>query len=438
MKYTKTLGSIALSGLLLLGMNGCGSNGSDTVAEETITPYTRVAVINDTTDVAGIADKIAHYVTLTDETNATGHNFPAPWVIAGANKKDNETYSTEDLLAIPSAGTDFGGKSRVIEFCNGKYATMATNTGRFHGSALPCEVAVHSDGTNTYVDMLDAHAIFSLFFTDIDEDAKAALGPVVNAVNSEIREMILAGLDDTTVAALSPTTNAFGTTDEAATITTAIPYTESTLAMGPEFTQDDIDTEVALRNPYVVFKYKAKNGIATFDADDAANFAQQIIDTMGYEGNLGWTSTLIYENVPGVSEGSGWKSAREHPLNIPGVKVVEACSGKYATKATTLGNEYLTALPCEITVYVDETDETNQTLSVSYLSPNFMFGTMFQGAVEEAFATEKITSDQVIEYSTLPEVVFSDLRLIVDQAVKDLGGENHHGGLVLHEALIND
>ncbi len=279
------------------------------------------------------------------------------------------------------------------------------------------------------------HAIFSLFFTDIEEDAKAALGPVVNAVNSEIREMILAGLDDTTVAALSPTANAFGTTEEAATITTAIPYTESTLAMGPEFTQEDIDTEVALRNPYVVFKYKAKNGNETFTTGvDDTEFAQQIITTMGYEA----APDYIYNSVPGVSEGSGWKSAREHPLNIPGVKVVEACSGKYATKATTLGNEYLTALPCEITVYVDETDETNQTLSVSFLSPNFMFGTMFQGAVEDAFSAEKITQDQVIEYSTLPEVVFSDLRLIVDQAVKDLGGDGHHGGLVLHETLINN
>lgn len=455
MKYTKTLGSIALSALLL-GMTGCGSDNNtviadtpvvddtpvviaDTpvVAEETITPYTRVAVINDTTDVAGIADKIAHYVTLTDETADDGHDFPAPWVIAGANKKDSETYGPLDLLAIPSAGTDFGGKSRVIEFCNGKYATMATNTGRFHGSALPCEVSVHSDGTNTYVDMLDAHAIFSLFFTDIEDDAKAALGPVVTAVNGEIREMILAGLDDTTVAALSPTANNFGTTDEAAGITDAIPYIESTSALGPEFTQDDIDTEVALRNPYVVYKYKAANGNGTFVTADALDFAQEIIDTMGNEEQAGWTENTIYENVEGVSTGSGWKSARPHPLNIPGVKVVEACSGQYAKKATSLGNEYLTALPCEITVYVDETDDTNQTLSVSFLSPAFMFNTMFQGAVEAAYANEDINASQVIEYSTLPDVVFSDLRLIVDQAVKNLGGGQGHGGLVLHEALIN-
>ncbi len=148
-----------------MGIVGCGSSSSDSAGETPITPYTRVAVINDSTDVVGIADKIAHYVTLTDETNATGHAFPAPWVIAGANKKDGETYGLADLLAIPAAGAGpIGNKSRVIEFCNGKYATMATNTGRFHGSALPCEVAVHSDGTNTYVDMLDACYLFTLFY----------------------------------------------------------------------------------------------------------------------------------------------------------------------------------------------------------------------------------------------------------------------------------
>jgi len=81
-------------------------------------------------------------------------------------------------------------------------------------------------------------------------------------------------------------------------------------------------------------------------------------------------------------------------------------------------NEYITALPCEITVYVDETDDTNQTLGVSFLNPNFMFGTMFEGAVENAYNDAKLTKAEVIEYSTLADVVFADLRLIVDAAVQ--------------------
>ncbi len=84
-----------------------------------------------------------------------------------------------------------------------------------------------------------------------------------------------------------------------------------------------------------------------------------------------------------------------------------------------MGNEYITALPCEITVYVDETDPTNRTLSVSFLNPSFMFGTMFEGAVQNAYDDAQLTKDEVIEYSTLADVVFGDLRLIVDAAVQD-------------------
>ncbi|MGB6019707.1 MAG: hypothetical protein WBF77_08920 [Sulfurimonadaceae bacterium] len=418
--HTKLLGSVALSALLIAGLTGCGSD-DDTVAATaaaapaaTISPYTRVAVIEnpaavDDAAIEAIADKIAHYVTLTDETAADGHAFPGGWVIAGANRgAGGETYGTGDLLPIPSAGTAAGGKSRIVEFCNGGYATMATNTGRFHGSALPCEVSVHSDGTNIYVDMLNADAIFNLFFTDIS-DPTGALEDVASAVNKEIRELVLAALDDTTVAAQSPLVGTVGTTEAAAAITTAIPYTESTLAMGPEFTQTQIDNEVALKNPYIVFEYTNGNTFAT-GTDDKA-LGEAIIATMGTNG------TDVYTNVPGVSAGSGWKSARPDTLAIPGVRVIEACSGKYATLATKLGNEYLTALPCEITVLVDENDPTK--LTISFLSPNFMFGTMFQGAVEQAYADGKITKDDVIQYSTLADVVFADLRLIVDTAIQN-------------------
>ncbi len=399
----------------MAGMTGCGSDDTPAVTSETtISPYTRVAVLAnsgaDDAAIQAVADKIAHYVTLTDEADVNGHAFPGGWVIAGANRgAGGETYSTEDLLPIPSAGTAAGGKSRIVEFCNGGYATMATNTGRFHGSALPCEVSVHSDGTNIYIDMLNADAIFSLFFTDIS-DPDGALKDVASAVNREIRELVLAALDDTTVAVQSPLVGTVGTTEAAATITAAIDYTESTLAMGPTFTQTQIDNDVAFKNPYIVFEYT--DGVTTFatGTHDKA-LGEAIIAAMGTNG------TDIYTNVPGVSAGSGWKSARPETLAIPGVRVIEACSGKYATLATKLGNEYLTALPCEITVFVDENDPTK--LSISFLSPNFMFGTMFQGAVETAYADGKITKDDVITYSTLADIVFADLRLIVDQAIKD-------------------
>ncbi len=48
-----------------------------------------------------------------------------------------------------------------------------------------------------------------------------------------------------------------------------------------------------------------------------------------------------------------------------------------------------------------------------------MFGTMFEGAIPNALANETINKDAAIRYSTLADVVFGDLRLIVDQAVQN-------------------
>ena len=403
MKYSKTLGSVALSALLLMGMTGCSD--SDTTVEETpvevttISPYQRVAVIPGTwDDVNAIATKISQMAIYSDESETLG--YPTNWVIAGANLGSGETDDgLADLLPIPA----IGGKSRVIEFCNKAYATAAIATGRFHGSALPCEVSVHSDGTNVYVDMLDAEAIFNIFFTDAQDNStdeeNAEFAKLASAVKSELRGMIKSGLEDNNGASSSAT----------------VAYTESTLAMGPAFTQEKIDNDISLRNPYIIYKY---SGTGTgeggaFTLDDADTLAREII------AKLGTDAATADTNVPGVSKDSAWRSGRPEPISIPSVKVVEACSPKYAKKATALGNEYITALPCEITVYVDETDPTGQTLAISFLNPSFMFGTMFEGAVENAYNDAKLTKAEVIEYSTLADVVFADLRLIVDAAVQE-------------------
>jgi uncharacterized protein (DUF302 family) len=380
----KLLGSLALSALLLVGFTGCGEDSTTAApaaAAETISPYQRVAVLPGTwADVPTIANTIATYVDTTDENATLG--YPTNWVVAGANPASSETYETTDLLPIP-VGAE---KSRVIELCNGAYATQATNTGRFHGSALPCEVSVHSDGTNVYVDMLDADAIFSVFFADLNDTQKIGLKSVASDVKSEIRGMVLAALANET-------------------------HTVSEQAMGPVWSAADIE-RLSYKSPYTVYSYKL-NGGATVTTNNAKALAAEIIAVLG-------TDTDTAENrVPGLSNGSAWRSGRPLPLAIPGVFVTEACSPKYAKMATALGTEYITALPCEITVYVDENDATGQTLSVSFLNPNFMFGTMFEGAVEKALAAETLTKDEAIQYSVLADKVFADLRMIVDHAIQN-------------------
>ena len=412
MKYSKTLGSVALSAFLLLGSSvyakgtdkaftndTANKNANEHSKRKSISPYQRVAIIPGGWDqVNAIATKISQMAIYSNESVTLG--YPTNWVIAGANLGGGETDDgLADLLPIPA----IGGKSRVIEFCNKAYAKAAIATGKFHGSALPCEVSVHSDGTNVYVDMLDAEAIFNIFFLDaVDkstDEENAEFAKLASAVKSELRGMIKSGLEDDNGVSKSP----------------AVDYTESTLAMGPKFTQEKIENEISLRNPYIIYKYtgSGSNADGSFTLGDADTLAKEIIDKLGTDAATADT------NVPGVSKDSAWRSGRPDPISIPGVKVVEACSPKYAKKATALGNEYITALPCEITVYVDETDPSGQTLAISFLNPNFMFGTMFEGAVESAYMNGTLSKADVIEYSTLADVVFADLRLIVDAAVQE-------------------
>jgi uncharacterized protein (DUF302 family) len=425
MKYSKTLGSVALAALLLLGTTGCDSSDDPAAAAETISPYQRVAVISGTWgDVPGIADKIAQYVTLTDEDTVLGFKSGG-WLIGGAKTSLNggtETYEYADLLPIPAMGVvGFTDKSRVIEFCNGKYASMAMGTGLRHGPALPCEVSVHSDGTNVYIDMLDADAIFSIFFHDITDDG--TLEQIAADVKSELRAMVLAALDDSTVvAANDPVVNPLITADDPK-LTAVVNYTESTEALGPKFSDSDISDSVSYRDPYIVYKYTSTGKV--FTQTDAKALAADIIEALGDDANTA-DKTLGLE---GLSVNSAWRSGREAPLGIPGVFIAEACSPKYAKKATALGNEYITALPCEISVYVDDTADdydasagitkaTGSTLSISFLNPNFMFGTMFEGAVANALSNGTIDKAGAIEYSTLADVVFGDLRMVVDHAVQ--------------------
>jgi len=382
---SKFLTGTLLSSIAMFTIMGCGDT---TDTEEVIRPYQRVAVISGTeADIQKIALKITDYVVETDEKAELG--FPSNWVIAGANPHAGETYEgNADLIPIPVDTGEKVYKSRVIEFCNGPYATQATNTGQQHGSALPCEVAVHSDGTNVYVDMLDADAIFTIFFPNTpDPDGK--LKEMAEAVKGEIRGMIMASLKE------------------------EIGVKEVTEALGPKFTKSEL-SRIKDEDIYLVTQYKSSNG-KIFTSNDAKKLAETIIEKMGTD------EVNADLHVEGLSTGSAWRSARPDPIAIPGVFVTEACSPTYAKMATRLGAEYITALPCEITAYLDKSDESNKTLSISILSPQFMFETMFKGAVENAVANRGLSQEEAKKYETLASIVIDDLNKIVDEAVLNSG-----------------
>ena len=389
MKYTKILGSVALATLLVAGFTGCGSDDSNdnTPVVQAIQPYQRVLSIPGTSaDINDIATKIAEYVINTNEKDVLG--FPSDWVIAGANIGKGETNDgLKDMIPIPAWNKDLNAtyKTRVIEFCNGAYATQATNTGQLHGSALPCEVAVHSDGTNVYVDMLDATAIFSIFFPEV-KDPTGNLEKMAADVKSELRKMILTSLDGEVI-------------------------TESTKLMGPKFTAEDIKA-ISDKDIYIVTSYK-KNNDSSFTKAEAKQLAEEII------AKLGTDAATADKNVNGLSAGSAWRAARPEPIPVPGVFITEACSPTYAKMATKLGSEYISALPCEITTYLDKNDDTNKTISVSILSPKFMFENMFKGAVEASVARGDMNETEAATYAPLAQTVLDDLNKILNAAVKD-------------------
>jgi hypothetical protein len=236
--------------------------------------------------------------------------------------------------------------------------------------------------------MLNADAIVTIFFPGI-EDPDGKLKGMAEAVKSEIRGMVMASLKN------------------------EIGIKELTEDLGPKFTQDEL-SKIKDEDIYIVTKYQSSEG-KVFTNADAKKLAQSLIEKMGTDEHNADTY------VEGLSAGSAWRSARPDPIAIPGVFVTEACSPTYAKMATRLGAEYITALPCEITTYLDRTDDTNKTLTISILSPKFMFENMFKGAVENAVKDTNLSQEEADKYQTLADIVLGDLNKITDEAVANSG-----------------
>lgn len=187
MKYTRTLGSVALSALLLMGMNGCGSSNNEEVlssdkqaiadlqkaSEEAIeaslvgvtdndkipfgggsfSPYERVTVFPTVKDAEGNIDHVATYakvaelantfakhVANVDEPTSDPDTFKgANWILGGlesptATNSFNDDDVKHHMLGIPTKlkinpneemSPSNTKKVKVVEVCNSKYAAKA-------------------------------------------------------------------------------------------------------------------------------------------------------------------------------------------------------------------------------------------------------------------------------------------------------------------------
>jgi len=454
--HANILGSVALATLLSIGFSGCSDEttivqGLDETEVSAIlatdqipfgdgsfTPYERVAVFpleaNATATyakVAELANTLGKYVANTDEPTADSTTFKGSnWILAGldsataTNTFVDENVS-EHILAIPTKelveGTSITKKVKVVEVCNSGYASKAlgvTNVGdlvsgdglgdkvangSYHATALPCEISIYHDDKGIYVDMLNPETIFTLFFTEIFDSAemenvffKEEMLSLPPQVKSEIYALIY---------------NAFDENNET--------YTKTDFKMGPVYStmtavKATTDTANGGNEPFRHYTYTAASASKEFTSTDAKAIAAKIISVMtsDAEGTVGVQESALLETLPSTVAGvtPAWRSGRLEPLKVPGGSwIVEACSPTYAKEALSTGEHHTSALPCEIAVTVNP--DNNNTIDVSFLNPEFMFGALFADSMED------MTAEEVAAFNTIIDNINGDLKTIVDYAM---------------------
>jgi len=452
---TKLLGSLALTLLLTLGMSGCGddntSSTTDTTTSTDVIPfgdgefaaYERVAVFPTVKDangdvdfnatyakVSALANLFAIHVANIDEPVEDNATFKATnWILAGTELPTvnnlTDANVTGHILGIPTklpidptepVSITNTKKVKVVEVCNSGYASQALGVvnvggengakvakGSYHATALPCEVTIYNDADGIYVDMLNPETIFTLFFTEVftsvemeNLDFKEAMLALPTQVKKEIYSMIYSAFD-----AAGEDYNK--TSEKLGTIYSTM---SSVLAT--------TDTANGGKEPYRHYTYTASDPTKEFTATDAQTIAAKIITVMtsDEEGVVGVQEAALKSILPSTILGvtPSWKSGRVEPLKVPGGSwIVEACSPTYAKEALTTGEFHTGALPCEIAVTVNP--DNNNTIDVSFLNPEFMFGAMFADGLADMNET------QIADFNQIIENINGDLKTIVDYAM---------------------
>lgn len=450
----------ALCSSALLGL-GLAVASQSSIASEyghsksiSFTPFSRVATMavkqNDdgTFDKAGTdakakaaAKALGYYLATVNEANSSNPIFQGgDWILGGyEGTPANPDDVAEAILGIPTPNP-ISQKVNVLDLCNKTYASMALGVkpivgdkkvvnGYSHTPTLPCEVAIYYDNENIYVDMLDPSAIFKLFFSDVifsdemkDDDFAAAIEAMPPQVKAELKSIIYSALTD-----FDPD------------------LVKMDKRMGPAYESigDIIRTVKNSPNqsPYKHMAYtKEDNGV--FTPAESKLAAQTIINTMSIHGGTtpdGRTAGQHVDELESIlSASSSWRSARPTPLGLPGPKnadgvtmknfVIEACSPFYAKLALSTGAHHATALPCEITVQIIDTDNDGltETLVISYLDAHFMFGALFAD----------ITDEEKEAFTTLPTSVMNDLEAMVEYSLEnDLGVALNPGKQIKYNML---
>lgn len=407
---------------LAMGMQAASASEYGHSKSISFTPFSRVATMPVEIDSSGTFDKgatdlkakaaakaLGVYLVNVDEGDGSNPLFQGGnWILGGYEGDGPATGEdvAHSILGIPKPDP-IAQKINVLDLCNKTYASMALGVapivddkkvvnGYTHATALPCEVAIHYDDENIYVDMLNPDAIFKLFFSDVlfsddmkDDAFAAAIQAMPTQVKTELKAIIYTALTEFDPD-LVQMDERIGPAYE------AIGNIINAVKTSPQ------------QSPYKHVVYTRTDGAIFLDSDRAA-VAQTIINTMSIHGQTTLDGREAGEHVDELesilSESSSWRSARPVPLPLPGKNlVIEACSPFFAKKAMGTGAHHATALPCEIAVQLIDGGEK---LVISYLDANFMFGAMFSD----------ISAEEQAVFSELPGSVMADLEAIVNHAL---------------------
>lgn len=376
-----------------------------------------------------VARKIAKYFYMTNDKNDISS---ADWILAGAPYTNGSPTLTPDtnvsaldpyILEIPHPTL---GKTMIVEVCNKSHAGMAMGmSGPGNSPALPCEISIYLDTTTkkVYVDILDPVGSFAIFFNEYAKtttaEVRAMLGAMALQVKTEIKLISYNGLDNA-----------------------AIAYEKKAEAMGPSFTPEQIS---ALTGHYLTLTYDIDTSSSAWIAADnnvtkqyqlAKNAASALITAMTVNnvnsGSYGingtdLNATLVNNPDYNLSADAYWRSARSAPLSVPRssnsaddfMYTVEACSPTHAKVALSLGSNgdsrnHAGALPCQMTFYIDVSTPSAPKLKVEFLSPAFMFNTLFSDMMSQTHSRGYTSQQLQAMVTTVTNDLVNMTRYVMD------------------------
>lgn len=381
---------------------------------------------NPTDQARYVAQKIAKYFYQNNDIISSYSK--ADWVLGGGpvsltalDLNNSINLVNPYILEIPSPDNN---KTMIVEVCNKTHAGGAISGdtiagGEVHGAALPCEIAIYTDTTTgkIYIDILDPVGSFAVFFNDLG--ANTQLTAMALQVKTEIKLIAYKGLNAGNIAHVKKSTGmgaVFSAAEISALTGQYLTYTYDIDTADSVWTTATNKRAVAQKAAQEMIKAMTINIPASYTS--ATYEALLESNSVTYEGvtippyltapatginGTALGATLVSSTDYTISATGYWRSARFAPLKVPRavdtatygfMYTVEACSPTYAKMALSMGGDsrdHATALPCQMSFYIDDSNSLAPKLKIVFLNPEFMFQTLFKDKLAGLSSTDQAT-----------------------------------------------